>query len=485
MAARLSDPAPSDALPANNVPNLHERPVAAPAESLASLTLVPAGADWRYLDNGTDQGTAWRDLAFDDSNWAAGPAELGYGDGDEATVVSYGPNPNSKYTTTYFRHAFNLADVPASSSLLLSLLRDDGAVVYLNGEEVFRSNMPAGTVTYTTPATQALGPPLEYTNETASLDPALLAIGDNLLAVEIHQANGTSSDLSFDLSLEGVPNPPACEPVDVRFAVIGDFGMDNQAEADVATMVNSWNPDFVITTGDNNYPAGAADTIDQNIGRHYQQFIGNYQGSYGPGASSNNFYPSLGNHDWATQSEGLPIVHNSYFTLPGNERYYSFVRGPVEFFAVDSDPAEPDGIASNSTQAAWLQPGLAASESPWRVVYFHHPPYSSGAHGSTPGLQWPFLEWGASVVLSGHEHSYERLHVGGLTYFVNGLGGADPRPFGPAIAGSAVRYYADYGAQLVDANAGCLDFKFISRAGAVIDSYTLLEELEFLPVVVR
>jgi hypothetical protein len=97
-----------------------------------------------FLDNGTDQGTAWRSPNFDDSSWASGPAELGYGDGGEATVVSYGPNPGSKYITTYFRRAFSVANAADFQGLTLRVKRDDGVVVYLNGNEVYRDNIPAG-----------------------------------------------------------------------------------------------------------------------------------------------------------------------------------------------------------------------------------------------------------------------------------------------------------------------------------------------------
>src|SRR6266487_2812886 len=87
----------------DNAGNTYE---AAPVSIAVSSTLVSRGSNWKYLDNGTDQGTNWSTLGFDDSSWTNGPAELGYGDGDEATVVSYGPNSANKYITTYFRRAF-------------------------------------------------------------------------------------------------------------------------------------------------------------------------------------------------------------------------------------------------------------------------------------------------------------------------------------------------------------------------------------------
>jgi len=125
--------------------------------SMAQDTLVATGSVWKYLDDGSDQGTAWYEIGFDDSGWASGPAELGYGDGDEATVVSYGPNPGNKYVTTYFRHSFSVLDASVYKSMTLNVKRDDGVVVYLNGNEVFRDNMPGGMITYTTPAASAVG----------------------------------------------------------------------------------------------------------------------------------------------------------------------------------------------------------------------------------------------------------------------------------------------------------------------------------------
>ncbi len=96
----------------------------APLTPAADTTLVPAGATWKYLDNGADQGTAWRAPAFNDSTWSSGPAQLGYGDGDEATTLGFGPNSNSKYITTYFRHSFNVSNASLFNGLTLRLLRD-------------------------------------------------------------------------------------------------------------------------------------------------------------------------------------------------------------------------------------------------------------------------------------------------------------------------------------------------------------------------
>ncbi|MBN2505696.1 MAG: lamin tail domain-containing protein [Verrucomicrobia bacterium] len=165
-------------------------------------TLITFGAGWKYLDNGTDQGTAWSAPGFDDSAWAAGPAELGYGESDQATTVSFGPDQNNVYITTYFRHAF-LVDDPAPFEFLnLRLKHDDGAVVYLNGTEIYRVNLPSGTITSQTRAPNTA----ENSLVAGSASVSLLAAGTNVVAVEMHQQSPTSSDLSFDFQLEAVFN---------------------------------------------------------------------------------------------------------------------------------------------------------------------------------------------------------------------------------------------------------------------------------------
>lgn len=167
----------------------------------ATTTLVATGSVWRYLDNGSNQGTNWIASAFDDSAWASGPGQLGYGDGDEATTVGFGGNANNKYITTYFRRTFQVTNAALYQSLRLHAVRDDGIIVYLNGTEVYRTNMPAGAVTHTTMALSAIGGADEAAFQSNAVPSALLVSGTNVLAVEIHQNAVTSSDISFDLAL--------------------------------------------------------------------------------------------------------------------------------------------------------------------------------------------------------------------------------------------------------------------------------------------
>ena len=178
--------------------------VALSTSVFAQTTLVARGAAWKYLDNGSNQGAAWAAAAFDDSTWAAGNAQLGYGDGDEATIVGYGADANNKYITTYFRKSFTVTNPANFNSLKLDILRDDGAVVYLNGAEVYRTNMPAGAVGYQTLASTAISGAEETTTFLqTSIGSNLLVAGTNVLSVEIHQSSGTSSDISFDFDLIG------------------------------------------------------------------------------------------------------------------------------------------------------------------------------------------------------------------------------------------------------------------------------------------
>jgi len=170
------------------------------APPIGPQTLVAYGASWKYLDNGTNQGTAWRATSFNDASWAAGNAQLGYGDGDEATVVSFGPDANNKYITTYFRKTISIADASILTSISGNVKRDDGIAIYVNGTEVYRNNLAAGAA-YNTLATLASddgATPVAF-----SFSPSAFVTGNNVIAVEIHQNAVTSTDISFDLQLIG------------------------------------------------------------------------------------------------------------------------------------------------------------------------------------------------------------------------------------------------------------------------------------------
>ncbi len=168
------------------------------------VKLINKGASWKYLDDGSNQSTSWYGVSFDDSGWNEGLAEFGYGDGDETTTISYGPDGNNKHITTYFRTTFNINSVQGFSNLTLKILRDDGAVIYLNGSEIVRTNMPSGIIDYNTLATDYVSGSDESTFFSFSVPSSQLVDGTNTLAVEIHQNSSSSSDLSFDFELTAV-----------------------------------------------------------------------------------------------------------------------------------------------------------------------------------------------------------------------------------------------------------------------------------------
>jgi hypothetical protein len=269
-----------------------------------------------------------------------------------------------------------------------------------------------------------------------------------------------------------LPSATATPADPVVFAVIGDYGQAGNEEFALAEMIDSWHVDFITTVGDNNYQEGSADTIDTNIGQYFHRYIGNYKGEYNRGSEINRFFPSLGNHDWDANNTADPYL--DYFTLPGNERYYDVVWENIHLFILDSDTREPDGVGKSSAQAEWFHQAISASTSEWNVVVFHHAPYSSGLHGSTDWMQWPFTEWGADVVLTGHDHLYERLEVDGIPYFINGLGGhAAIYDFQNILPESQFRYNAQHGGLRVTVTDQYMLFEFINIDGELIDTFTL------------
>jgi hypothetical protein len=179
---------------------------------------IPRRSGWAYWDRGGDLGSAWRAGAYDDSSWNLGSAPLGYGETYLATTVSYGPNAASKYITTYFRKQFTVSDPAAVGAIAGELMYDDGVVVYLNGHLIGAAGMPAGA---TTASTLALGHEANnvYEGFDWTAQKPLLVAGVNTIAVEVHQVNGSSSDLVFDLSLRlDTAPPPAPSSIPPRSA---------------------------------------------------------------------------------------------------------------------------------------------------------------------------------------------------------------------------------------------------------------------------
>jgi secreted PhoX family phosphatase len=198
---------------------------------------IMSGDNWNYLDNGSDLGaTNWKTLNYNDTNWAYGPSPLGYSN-VSATTLSYGPDINDKYITYYFRKRLNISNLTSlSDSLILNLRRDDGAVVYINGTEIIRSNLPAGPITYRTNASSIVSGTDEETFYATTVSKNTFLQGDNIIAVELHQRDSSSSDLSFDFTIAEKPN--------ARKACTG--ANDTHISCFTSLFPTAQGPDFVI-----------------------------------------------------------------------------------------------------------------------------------------------------------------------------------------------------------------------------------------------
>jgi hypothetical protein len=208
-----------------------DRAVTVTALYSSNSVLIAENAAWKYHAQGQNLGSAWRASSYNDSAWPSGPAQLGYGENDEATLVSYGGNTTNRYPTTYFRRTFLMNASTSLGNLSLGLLRDDGAVVYLNGQEVLRDNLPAGTIDYQTLAAATVGGAAENTFFPFVLSPSALVTGTNVMAVEVHQAALNSSDLSFAARLEG-------------FLTVSSALLDGDADG----MPDGWEMDYFGST---------------------------------------------------------------------------------------------------------------------------------------------------------------------------------------------------------------------------------------------
>ena len=219
---------------------------------------------------------------------------------------------------------------------------------------------------------------------------------------------------------------PSEEPL-VRFAAIADNGfgsLDQMAVAKSMWETYQQKPyPFVLMAGDNIYSYG-----EISLAKAY------FEEPYAPLLKENvKFYAVLGNHDIIKSNNGLDQINYPLFNM--SDRYYSFTKGntaeaTVEFFAIDTNENAPW-----LDQLTWLDRQLANSKASWKIVFGHHPLYSSGRHGSNPRLAAKlapiFTKHKVSLYLSGHDHGYERfVPINGTTYIVNGGGGAPLYKFG-------------------------------------------------------
>lgn len=276
------------------------------------------------------------------------------------------------------------------------------------------------------------------------------------------------------------PPEAADAPVETTvIAAIGDYGLDGANLTAVDELVKSWEPDQIITLGNNNYPAGAAGTIDANVGKHFYDYITPYTGIYGVERGVNRFWPSLGNRDLDTSSGG---PYFDYFSLPTDkgERYYDKIFGHLHVFFINSGYntagtlLEPDGNIETSNQANWILLRAIRSTARWKIAVFNSPPYSSQSGVAKTAMRWNWSKYGFDAVLSaGDSKSYERLVIDGFPYFVNGIGGSGTSAFGSAISGSEAQYSGGYGALRITASCDELVFSLRDTTDTEIDTYTI------------
>jgi hypothetical protein len=331
------------------------------AASVASETMIAAGATWKYLDNGSDQRTAWRSPGFNDASWASGAAQLGYGEADEATVVGYGGDAGDKHVSTYFRHAFDLYDAGRVQSLTLRLKRDDGAAVYLNGTEIARDGLPAGA-DFDTPATNAADDGQSWL--TFPVDARLLIDGSNVVAVEMHQTTPGSTDLSFDLELMGVRNDGVLGgDVDVdsasfgatlvRQATYGTVTLDADGSFTYAPNANFFGTDtFGYQASDGSATSGVTSVIVEVLLRHdaAQALDDDYEmqqgGSLAVDAVVENWFDLIPRGATWSYFDGGADLGTAWRAAAYDDR--SWARGPGELGYGDGDETTVVGFGPDA-----------------------------------------------------------------------------------------------------------------------------------------
>jgi predicted MPP superfamily phosphohydrolase len=242
----------------------------------------------------------------------------------------------------------------------------------------------------------------------------------------------------------------------VRFAAIGDMGTGEPPQYEIAKRMLEFHQkfpfNFVIMLGDNIYGGKSAGDLQKKFEIPYKPLLD----------AGVQFYASLGNHDDTNER------FYKFFNMNG-QQYYSFKKGNVQFFVLDSDYLDPK-------QLAWLEKELASAETDWKICYFHHPLYSSGAfHGSSTELRVVleplFLKYGVQVVFSGHDHVYERVKPQkGIYYFTEGAAGELRYGNLKKTDMTAVGYDKDRSFLSVEISGDDLYFQTISRTGMTVDS---------------
>ena len=220
------------------------------APPTSNTIVFDKGSEWIYYDEQNGPAADWKEMSFDDSSWLRGDAELGFGDGDESTVLDFGGDSSNKTATYYFRKNFSLKSVDASTTLTMNLTYDDGCVIYVNGQEVKRVNMPSGAISHSTFAASTVGNNAETS---LAIDSDFLNPGTNTIAVEVHNRSLTSSDISFDAKLSsnqdnvGVPDSGVSNQV---FGYNSSWNFYDKASAPNSNWKNTNYDDSTWDSGD-------------------------------------------------------------------------------------------------------------------------------------------------------------------------------------------------------------------------------------------
>jgi len=231
-------------------------------QQATTLTLVRMASAWRYLDDGSDPGPTWSAPEFDDTGWKVGAGQFGYGEDDERTVISYGTNKDHKHVTTYFRHGFTVTDASRFTSLRIRAVYDDGLAAYLNGSELFRSNLPSRAGSSDPALTSASS---EENLWKAFVVPNFLNEGTNHLAVEVHRFSRSEGDLSFELQLLGetLDPHPRFSGVPIFAAGVGwvlhlESAAGDEVQIEHSLDLRAWAVlgRLALTNGTGTFPAG-------------------------------------------------------------------------------------------------------------------------------------------------------------------------------------------------------------------------------------
>jgi len=452
----------------------------------AEVTLIPAGAEWRYLDAGSAQGPqfapASSDLSFD--------LRLVTTTGDPSVVVTRGPYlqmGSAGRMVVRWR-----TSVPADSRVRYG--------VHAGSLDLIADN-PGSTTEH------------EVTlSGLASATRYFYSVGST-----------TATHAGNDASHHFFTAPPPGASTPVRVWILGDSGTANHDAALVRdaylAFTGSRHTNLWLMLGDNAYDTGTDAEYQSAVFAMYPTML-----------RKSVLWPTLGNHDTAQMQTVPPTLpYFAMFSLPasaesggvasGTEKYYSFDYANIHFVCLDSMTSDRSPAAPMLT---WLRDDLAATTQPWIIAYWHHPPYSKGSHDSDADAQLvemrqnalPILEdYGVDLVLAGHSHSYERSflidsHYGSSATFVSAMkiDGGDGRPSGDggyekatlgpaghegavyAVAGSSGRTEAaplDHpahflslsvlGSLVLDVQGRRLDATFLRENGSVGDTFTILK----------